>query len=114
MKRNKKKQAVFLAGAEEDLHEIRHYVLNNFGAQAWQDSKTRLKESIEAIKTFPQAGSIPEELAELGLDQHRQVVSGMNRIIYEISDDLIYIHIVCDCRREVRALLTRRLLRALR
>jgi len=49
----------------------------------------------------------------LGLQQYRQVISGMSRIIYELRDEVIYIHIVCDTRRDMRTLLSRRLLRML-
>lgn len=55
---------------------------------------------------------MPEELADLGLDQYRQLVSGMNRLIYEVTDERICIHIVCDVRRDMRALLAQRLLRS--
>lgn len=34
----------------------------------------------------------------------------MNRIIYEVQGGVLYIHIVCDTRKDLRALLTRRLL----
>lgn len=37
----------------------------------------------------------------------------MNRIIYEVRQDAIYIHIIVDTRRDFNALLTRRLLRVI-
>jgi len=63
------------------------------------------------IGTFPLGGNVPEELERLNLTQYRQVVSGMSRIIYEVRQEIIYIHIVCDTRKDMKALLTRRLLR---
>jgi len=63
------------------------------------------------LKTFPHAGSIPEEFEKLNLSQYRQVLSGMNRIIYEVRLDTVYIHIITDARRDLKSLLTRRLLR---
>lgn len=38
----------------------------------------------------------------------------MNRILYEIGDTIIYIHIICDIRRDMRTLLSRRLLRVIK
>jgi len=102
---------VFLEGAEHDLHGIRRYVLKNFGPEGLQDTSKKLRETLRLIKTFPQSGAIPEELSELGMENYRQVISGMNRLIYEIREDTAYIHIVCDTRRNLRALLSRRLLR---
>ena len=50
-------------------------------------------------------------MAKLNLSQYRQLVSGQNRIVYEVRQDRIYIHMIVDVRRDMNALLTRRLLR---
>lgn len=107
-------RAVFLEGAEEDLKELRHYLIRSFGKAAWQESYQKVKDAVRAIQTFPQGGAIPDELIDLSLQQYRQVISGMNRIIYEIRGDVIYIHVVCDTRRDMRTLLSRRLIRVAR
>jgi plasmid stabilization system protein ParE len=104
-------KVVFLAGAEEDLKDLRRHVVRSFGKQAWQETPERIKDSVRAIQDLPLGGPIPDELLDLGLRQYRQVVSSMNRIIYEITEEVIYIHIVCDTRRDMRTLLSRRLLR---
>ena len=105
-------RAVLLAGAEEDLKEFRRYVVNSFGQAAWQETSRKVKDSVRTIQVVPFNGCIPDELADLGLLQYRQVISGMNRVIYEVRDETIYVHIVCDTRRDMRTLLSRRLLRA--
>jgi plasmid stabilization system protein ParE len=105
-------RAVFLASAEEDLKELRRYVVNSFGQAAWQETSRKIKDSVLTIQSAPFSGSIPDELADLGLLQYRQMISGMNRIVYEVRDETIYVHIVCDTRRDMRTLLSRRLLRA--
>lgn len=107
-------RAAFLEGAQEDLKELRHYVIKSFGKAAWQEAYQKIKDSIQALQTFPQGGSIPDEILDLGLQQYRQVISGMSRIIYEVRGEVIYIHIVCDTRRDMRTLLSRRLLRVSR
>lgn len=106
-------RVVFLAGAEDDLHDLRRYILKNFGAQTWQHTKSRLRDTVDTIRSFPLGGSLPDELADLGLNQYRQMISGMNRLIYEVTADVVYVHIVCDTRRDMRTLLTRRLLRSI-
>jgi len=105
-------RAVFLAAAEEDLKDLRRYVIKSFGKETWLETFEKIKDSVHAIQTFPQGGSIPDELADFNPRQYRQVLSGMNRIIYEVQDEMIYIHIVCDIRRDLRTLLARRLLRS--
>ncbi len=101
----------FLAGAEEDLKELRRYILRTFGETAWQDSYRKIKDSVRVLQTAPESGSVPEELADLQLGRYRQLVSGLNRILYEIRADALYIHIICDSRKDMRTLLSRRLIR---
>lgn len=107
-------RVAFLPGAEQDLQDIRHYVLKKFGPQAWQDTLTRLRATTDTLKAFPLSGAVPDELAELGSERYRQLLSGRNRVIYEPTTDVVYIHIVCDVRRDLRGLLSRRLLRLVR
>lgn len=101
---------VFLKSAKEDLKELKNYIVKNFGKDAWLASYNKIKESISTIQAFPLRGSIPEELENLNLTAYRQVISGMNRIIYQIRQDAIYIHIICDTRKSMESLLARRLL----
>jgi len=42
---------------------------------------------------------------------YRQVLTGMNRIIYEVRGEVLYIHIVCDACKDLHSLLVRRMLR---
>lgn len=101
----------FLAGAEEDLKDLRRYLLHVFGEGAWRESYARIKEAIGLLQKTPKIGSIPEELIDLQFGHYRQVVSGKNRILYEFREEALYIHIICDVRRDMRALLARRLVR---
>ena len=102
---------LFLRSAELDLKELKSYLVKNFGKDAWQVSYSKIQEAVGAIQTFPLGGKIPEELDKLNLTQYRQVISGMNRIIYEVRQETIYIHMVCDTRKDMQSLLTKRLLR---
>ncbi|WP_342119197.1 type II toxin-antitoxin system RelE/ParE family toxin [Pseudoduganella sp. OTU4001] len=103
---------VLLAGAEQDLIELRRYVLKNFGRHAWNSSYLQIKTAIRSLRDFPLGGAIPDEVSELQIGQFRQVIAGMNRIVYEVLGDTVYIHIICDTRRQLRSILARRLLRA--
>jgi toxin ParE1/3/4 len=104
---------VFLESAENDLRELKQYLSREFGLHTWRTSYSGIKKVIENISHFPLSGTIPEELASLGQTQYRQVVSNMNRIIYEVKSlrkkEYIYIHIIADVRKDFKSLLTRRL-----
>lgn len=103
---------VILRGAESDLRELRRYIRQRFGAAVWDESRVALRKAFVRLASHPCAGHLPDELAALNLVQYRQVMVGMNRIIYELRDRTVYVHVVCDTRRDLRAVLLRRLLGA--
>lgn len=103
---------VFLKSAEQDIKELKQYVLRRFGMETWQSTLGKLKVSVDTIQTQPYAGNVPEELRTINPGQYRQIISGMNRVIYEIRQKTIYIHIVCDSRRDMQGLLSRRIMRS--
>jgi toxin ParE1/3/4 len=102
---------VLLHSAEMDLKELKSYLVKKFGNDTWQLSFAQIRSAMKSIQSFPLKGRVPEELARLNLTQYRQVISGMNRIIYEIRQQTIYVHIICDTRKDMNSLLTKRLLR---
>jgi hypothetical protein len=51
-------------------------------------------------------------LRELNMTEFRQTISGAHRVIYQVADNMVYVHIVCDLRMDLTALLHRRLLRS--
>lgn len=106
-------KVVILESAEHDLKELKNYLIKNFSLETWLNSYGKIKEVIKNLKVFPYTGSIPEEFEKLNLSQYRQVFSGKNRIIYEVRQDILYIHIIADARQDMKSLLTRRLLRVI-
>jgi toxin ParE1/3/4 len=54
---------------------------------------------------------VPAELEGFFGDSFRQVLSGRNRIIYQVRDDTVFLHLVADTRRDLPALLQRIVLR---
>ena len=110
-----KQTIFFLQSAEDDLLELRSYLIKEFNQKAWFSSYQKIKKAIETLTLFPLRGAIVEELVSLGLNEYRQILVDMNRIIYEIkiiSADIqyIYIHLICDVRKDLSSLLKKRLL----
>ena len=104
-------KVVILDSAERDLRELRSYIVKNFSQTTWLKTYTKLKESIRHLATFPLLGAVPPELESLNLIQYRQIVSGMNCVIYEPRADAVYIYMIVDARRDLKSLLMQRLLR---
>jgi plasmid stabilization system protein ParE len=99
-----------LHSAKSDLKEIKSHLTRQFSAASWQQTYDSLKQALRRIETQPYAGSMPEEIERLNLSQYRQVVCGMNRIIYEVRDKTIYVHIIADTRKNLQSLLLKRLI----
>ena len=98
--------------AQEDTKDLRRYILKNFGTQTWKQTSAELAVTLGNIRQFPRSGYVPAELADFGGLSFREALSGQDRVIYEVRDDTIYIHIVTDTRRDLRTLLQKRLLRS--
>ncbi len=58
----------------------------------------------------PRLGTVPTELAELGIDRYLELAVGRNRLIYELRDETVFVLLAVDHRRDFRAVLSRRLL----
>ncbi|WP_242208899.1 MULTISPECIES: type II toxin-antitoxin system RelE/ParE family toxin [unclassified Pseudomonas] len=104
-------KVVILQSAQADLKELRTYLVRQFSLQIWQSTYADLKTAILGLADLPYSGSIPEEIEKLNLGQYRQIVLGMNRIIYEVREKTVFIHIIVDTRKSLPALLMKRLLR---
>ncbi len=104
-------KVVILAAAQADLHALRRYSVKNFSSATWRSTFSKLKGAIRNLAEFPYLGGIPPELETVHLTQFRQLLSGMNRIIYEVRGDTVYVHIIADTRRDMQSLLMERLVR---
>lgn len=100
----------FTKGAEADLLEISRYIRKRDGAERTREAIDRLQDAIMLLKTHPEAGSVPEELAPLGILDYRNLVSPPFRIIYTQVGDHVYVLVVADGRRDFQSLLKMRLL----
>lgn len=100
----------FTKGAEADLREISRYILKRDGADRAREAINRLQDAILLLESQPEAGSVPAELAPLGITDYRQLVSPPFRIIYTQVGDHVYVLVVADGRRDFQSLLKWRLL----
>ena len=54
----------------------------------------------------------PPELRALGIKQYREIFFKPYRLIYQVLDQRVYVMLIADGRRDMQALLERRLLEA--
>jgi plasmid stabilization system protein ParE len=103
-------KVVFLHTAAEDLKEIRRYIRKHFSQDVWLNAYAKIKKAILSLEKFPFSGHVPEELAST---HFLQIIAVKNRVIYEVSDQTVYIHIICDSRQDFKTKLARRPIRML-
>ena len=97
--------------AAKDILEIYDYVVE-FDSEANADRLiAKINASIETLANFPERGSMPSDLLDIGIRDYRQIFFKPYRIIYRVSDKLVIIYGVLDGHRSLQNLLSRRLLR---
>ena len=98
--------------AARDLDEIFDYLSRQDAPGRAEHVLERIEQVFQALSAFPERGSYPRELLELGNREYREVFFKPYRIIYRVMGDGVYVLLIADGRRDMRALLQRRLLRA--
>ena len=76
---------------------------------AARDNPKRRSES--RLSSFPDRGSHPRELLELGILEYRQVHLKPYRIVYRVRGSKVYVYLIADGRRDMQTLLAERLVR---
>ena len=96
--------------AARDLEEIVDYISRQDAPASAEYVLERIEQAFEALSALPERGSYPRELLELGIREYREVFFKPYRIIYRVMGDGVYVLMIADGRRDMRALLQRRLL----
>lgn len=98
--------------AERDLDEIANYIAGQDSIERAIDIAARIERSIASLSRFPNRGSFPKELLDQGNREFREIHFKPYRIVYRVLADTVVILLIADGRRDMRALLARRLLGA--
>lgn len=98
-------------GAEDDLEAIYDYLVEHRSAEAAGTLLEAFLEKVQTLERFPERGSVLKELEALGLREFRQILLDPYRLIYRVIGSKIFILVIADGRRDMQALLERRLLR---
>lgn len=96
--------------AKEDYRKIRRWVKAEFGLQVWSKIEAEYKQVLTHIGQSPMAGSVPNELLALGLQDYRQRMVKQTRIIYQIKGDRVFVHLFVDSSRDFSEALYQRLM----
>jgi toxin ParE1/3/4 len=96
--------------AAADLAEILDFVRERDGDLRAATLLTRFEQVVGDLSRFPSRGVVPRELAELGTHEFRQVHFKPWRVVYRIEERVVFVMLIVDGRRNLGAILARRLL----
>lgn len=105
-------EVLLTQGAEQDLESIHDYI-SEFDCVANANYVLdELMVVVESLSKFPERGSYPKELVELGIKEYHQTFFKPYRVIYRVTGTQVIINLIVDGHRDMQSALTRRLLGA--
>ena len=96
--------------AKGDMFDIYRYVATHDSIANAEKLLTALEAACLGLADFPERNNRPKELVDLGVDEFREAHCGPYRIVYGIDGRRVEVLCVLDGRRDMQALLQRRLL----
>ena len=105
--------AVFLTNdAARDLDELYDYIAVNDAPRKAGYVLAQIGKAFSKLSEFPERGVYNKELQVIGIREYREIFFKPYRIIYRVMDKNGYVLLIVDGRRDMQALLLRRLLKA--
>jgi toxin ParE1/3/4 len=98
--------------AERDLEEIVAYIAEHDSIDRAIDIATGIEQAVSRLSTLPDGAPHPKELLEHGNRDFREIHFKPYRIFYRVLTEKVVVVLIADGRRDMRALLARRLLSA--
>ncbi len=106
---NKKYEVVWSNVAENDLKNIIEYIAADSPSNALKIFR-RIKQKASSLYTFPGKGRIVPELRDQGILQYRELIIPPWRILYRISEKIVWVLSVLDSRQNIEDILLKRLI----
>ena len=103
-------EVVLTQGAEQDLEALFDHVAENESVANAHRLLDNLMDVAQSLSKLPERGSRPKELLAVGIQEYRQVFFKPYRVIYRLHGKQAVVYLIADGRRDMPALLTRRLL----
>jgi len=97
--------------AKHDLKDIFIYVAVNDNLNSANKLLDAIEKTCYNLEKFPKRGHIPIELLSTGIKKYLEIHYKQYRVIYEVDQNTVYIHLVLDGRRNIQEILSDRLLR---
>ena len=96
--------------AAGDLQRLHTYIAKNDSPERAGYVLNQISSIVERLYELPERGTVPRELAALGIHEFREVFFKPYRLLYYVEDTAVFIVLIADGRRDMQSLLQRRLL----
>lgn len=106
---NKTCEVIWSNVAENDLKNIIEYIATDSPCNAFRIFKN-IKQTASNLYIFPEKGRVVPELRDQGISQYRELIISPWRVIYRISEKIVYVLSVLDSRRNIEDILLKRLI----
>lgn len=98
--------------ASRDLEELYDYIESHDAPGKANYVLDQIEKAFSSLSENPERGAYPKELLAVGLREYREIFFKPYRIIYRVMAENVYVMVIADGRRDMQALLQRRLLQA--
>ncbi len=105
---NKKYEVMWSNVAENDLKDNIEYIATASPSNALKILRN-LRQTASSLYTLPERGRIVPELRDNGILQYRELINHPWRIVYRISENIVYVLAVLDSRQNIEDVLLKRL-----
>ena len=105
-------EVLLTEGAEQDLEAIHDHIAEFDCVANANYVLDELMQVVENLSRFPERGSYPRELVNLGSKEYRQTFFKPYRVIYRVTGSQVIVYLIADGRRDMPSVLARRLLGA--
>ncbi len=95
-----------------DLEEIHDWIALHDSPSRAAHVEDQILAAVAALARHPRRGAHPRELLALGIRDYRETFFKPYRIVYSVEGKRIDVYLIADGRRDMQALLSRRLLGA--
>lgn len=96
--------------AARDLEELYDYIARYDAPGKADHVLEQIDKCFAKLAESPQRGPYPKELLLLGIREYREIFFKPYRVIYRVIGNNVFVLLVVDGRRDMQALLQRRLL----
>lgn len=105
-------EVVLTEDALQDLQELYDYIAQHDAPAKADHVLDAIDHLLGTLAACPERNRVISELQDIGIRDYRDTWFKPYRVIYRITGQRVYVYLIVDGRRDIQALLMRRLLRA--